>query len=416
MKILIFAHKLEIGGTQTNAIELATALRDLHGHEVVLFATPGPMVKLIEEKGLRFLPAPNDYGGHPSLPRMRALRDAVRCERPDLLHVWDWWQCLDAYYAVYLPMRVPVLVTDMNMSLTRVLPKALPTTFGTPEVLDQAKAAGRRQAELLLPPVDIHVNAPGAVDTLPFRERYGIGDGDITLVTVSRLADSMKAESLIRTVHAVRTLGRDLPLRFVIVGDGAIRAKLEQLADQVNMELGRPAVVLAGALLDPRPAYAAADIVVGMGGSALRGMAFGKSVIIVGEQGFSAPFTPETAESFYYKGIYGLGNDSPGNARLVADIRGLAEHPAQRSALGQFSRQFVVRRFSMEVVCARLEEFCRGAVTKAPKLHVIVADGLRTAAVCLRERRFLPYGHVLGRRIRVRRSKASDHTCPPPPS
>ncbi len=121
-----------------------------------------------------------------------------------------------------------------------------------------------------------------------------------------------------------------------------------------------------------------------MGGSALRGMAFGKSVIIVGEQGFSAPFTPETAESFYYKGIYGLGNDSPGNARLVADIRGLAEHPAQRSALGQFSRQFVVRRFSMEVVCARLEEFCRGAVTKAPKLHVIVADGLRTAAVCLR--------------------------------
>ena len=344
------------------------------------------MVKLVEEKGLRFLPAPNDYGGHPSLPRMRALRDAVRCERPDLLHVWDWWQCLDAYYAVYLPMRVPMVVTDMMMSLTRVLPKELPTTFGTPEVLDQAKAAGRRQVELLLPPVDIHSAPPNAVDSLPFRERYGIGDGDITLVTVSRLADSMKAESLIRTVHAVRKLGRDLPLRFVIVGDGAIRAKLEQLADQVNMELGRPAVVLAGrsgtlGQRMPRPTSSSAWAVQPCGG-----MAFGKSVIIVGEQGFSAPFTPETAESFYYKGIYGLGNDSPGNARLVADIRGLAEHPAQRSALGQFSRQFVVRRFSMEVVCARLEEFCRGAVTKAPKLHVIVADGLRTAAVCLRER------------------------------
>jgi hypothetical protein len=53
MKILVFAHHLEIGGTQVNAIEISAALRDLHGHNVVLFATPGPMVKLIEKKGLR---------------------------------------------------------------------------------------------------------------------------------------------------------------------------------------------------------------------------------------------------------------------------------------------------------------------------------------------------------------------------
>ena len=39
MKILVFAHHLEIGGTQVNAIEISAALRDLHGHDVVLFAT-----------------------------------------------------------------------------------------------------------------------------------------------------------------------------------------------------------------------------------------------------------------------------------------------------------------------------------------------------------------------------------------
>ena len=48
MKILVFAHQLEIGGTQTNAVELSAALRDLHGHEVSLFATPGPAVKLVQ--------------------------------------------------------------------------------------------------------------------------------------------------------------------------------------------------------------------------------------------------------------------------------------------------------------------------------------------------------------------------------
>lgn len=389
MKILVYAHQLDVGGTQVNAIELAAALRDVHGYDVVLFATPGPMVKLAEEKGLRFIPAPDPYV-YPSPARMRTLREAVQRERPDLLHVWDWWQCLDAYYAVYLPMRVPMVVTDMNMELTRILPKAVPTTFGVPALVDQARAAGRRRVELILPPVDVHANAPDAVDPRPFREWYGIEDENITLVTVSRLAECFKIESLLRTIHAVRTLGRELPLQLVLVGDGIARAKLGRLADEINTELGRAAVVLTGELIDPRPAYAAADIVVGMGGSALRGMAFGKPVVIVGAQGFSAPFSPETAESFFYKGIYGTGDGDISNARLVADIRRLAEHLDQLPALGAFSRQFVVRHFSLETVSARLAEFCRSAVAEAPRVDIALADGLRTAGVYLRERRFVP--------------------------
>lgn len=388
MKILMFAHKLEVGGTQVNAIELAAALRDLHGYEVVLFATPGPMVKLVEEKRLRFLPAP-DARFHPAPARMRALCGAVRRERPDLVHVWDWWQCLDAYYAVHLLMRVPMVVSDMLMSVTRILPQWLPTTFGIPELVDQAKAMGRRPVDLLLPPVDVHLNAPGAVDPMLFRERYGINEGDITLVTVSRLIRQMKGESLFRTIEAVRALGRDLPLRFVIVGDGTAFNELERIADEVNEELGRGAVILTGAILDPRPAYAAADIVVGMGGSALRGMAFGKPVVIVGEQGFSAVLTPETAESFYYTGIYGRADGNLNNGRLIADIRGLAEHPDRLPAIGQFSRQFVLKHFSLETVSAQLAEIYRSAAAERPRLRVSAVDGLRTAAVYLKERKFL---------------------------
>jgi glycosyltransferase involved in cell wall biosynthesis len=227
------------------------------------------------------------------------------------------------------------------------------------------------------------------VSPKPFIQRFGIKNGDITLVTVSRLATWMKAESLRRTVDAVRTLGRDLPLRLLIVGDGVARAELERLAAQTNAELGREAVVLTGALLDPRPAYAAADIFIGMGGSALRAMAFGKPVIVVGEQGFSAPFTSKTAEFFHYKGIFGVGDGRPDNAKLVADIRGLAEHPDQFLTLGTFSRQFVLKHFALEAVSSRLDEFCRAAAADPQPLRVAVADGFRTAAIWLRERRFL---------------------------
>ena len=201
----------------------------------------------------------------------------------------------------------------------------------------------------------------------------------------------MKAESLRRTVAAVRTLGRELPLRYVIVGDGQGRPELERLAAETNTKLGRSAIVLTGELLDPRPAYAAADIVVGMGSSALRGMAFGKPVVIVGELGFSAPFNPQTQESFYYKGIYGRGEGGASNERHVADLRGLAEHRDQFPAIGEFSRQWVLRHFALEKVSAQLEKFCCSAVAGMSQFHVAATDGLRTAAVCLRERRVLSY-------------------------
>lgn len=388
MKILVFGHWLEVGGTQVNAIELASALRDVHGHDVVYFATPGPMRALVEEKGLRYLPAPA-ADLHPSPARMRALYHALRRERPDVLHAWDWWQCVDAYYVAHLLLRVPMVVTDMSMGLVRLLPKALPTTFGTPALAEQARAAGRGRAEVLLPPVDVRANAPGAADPGPLRRRHGLRDEDLVLVAVSRLSTFMKAEGLVRTVDAVRQLGRELPLRLLVVGDGEARPRLEALAAAVNAELGREAVILAGPLLDPRPAYAAADLVVGMGGSALRGMAFGKAVLVVGERGFSAPFSPATAEGFLHGGIYGVGDGDAGNARLAAHLRSLAGDRAALRALGDFGRGFVTAHFALPHVAARLEGILSAAARERPRLGAAAADGLRTGAVWLRERRFL---------------------------
>jgi glycosyltransferase involved in cell wall biosynthesis len=389
MKILVFAHQLEVGGTQVNAIELTATLRDLHGHDVAVFATPGPMVKLVREKGLRYIPAP-EARLHPSLVRMRALREVVRQERPDIIHAWDWWQGLDAFYGVHLPMRVPVIVTDMCMSITRVLPKSLPTTFGIPELVDQARGLGRKRVDLLLPPVDVHANAPDAVDPQPFRKQYDVSDRELLMVMVSRFSESMKGEGLLRIIDVVRALGRRLPLKLLLVGDGVLRGKLQQLADAANADLGRTAVTLTGSLLDPRPAYAAADLVVGMGGSSLRAMAFGKPVVIIGERGFSMPFNAETADSFYYRGFYGLGDGDANNPQLLREVQGLAEQPERLREIGEFSRQFVVRHFSLEAVGSRLAALCDATLSEGVNVRTAAWDAARTMAVWVRERRFVP--------------------------
>jgi glycosyltransferase involved in cell wall biosynthesis len=320
---------------------------------------------------------------------MRALRQIVRQERPDVIHAWDWWQCLDAYYSVHITAGVPMVVSDMCMSLNRILPTSPLTTFGTPEMVDRARGSGRRRVELLLPPVDVNQNAPDVVSG-SLRKQFGIRDHDLLLVTISRFDEWLKGESLRRTIEAVGKLGHELPLRLLLVGDGALRPQLEQLAQGVNTSLKRPAIAFTGALLDPRPAYAAADIVVGMGGSGLRAMAFGKPVIIVGKHGFAAALTPETAESLYYRGIYGIGRGDSDGGRLEGEIRSLVTHPSLLTELGQFARQFVVKHFSLETAGARLSHYCEAAVAEQPSRLVALADGIRTAGVWVRERRFRP--------------------------
>jgi glycosyltransferase involved in cell wall biosynthesis len=388
MKLLVFAHRLEVGGTQTNAIELAAALQRWHGFEVVLYATPGPLARLAEEMGLRYVPAPDAFR-HPSRARARALVRLVREFKPDLVHVWDWWQLLDAYYSVHLGLGVPIVVSDMMMDLTRILPKHAPTTFGTPELVELARAKGRTRAELLLPPVDVEANSPDAVDPSPFQERVGLREHEIALVTVSRLASHLKGESLRRSIDVVRVHGRTLPLHLIIVGNGGARAELQELARSTNKELGRTAVTLTGALVDPRPAYAAAGIVIGMGGSSLRGLAFGKPLIVVGEHGFAEVFDRSTAEHFYHRGMYGVGSGEADAPRLAACVTRLLSRRDDFADLGAFGRSFVVARFALEVLSQKFADVCRETLRAPVSRSAAVADGLRTAFVYVRERRFL---------------------------
>jgi hypothetical protein len=112
-------------------------------------------------------------------------------------------------------------------------------------------------------------------------------------------------------------------------------------------------------------------------------MAFAKPTVIVGEQGYCAPFNPETAEDFFYRGIYGLGDGDPGNKRLFSILSDLIGHPERFAALGEFSRDFVVKRFAVEAVAATLDRFMRATLANPPGFHKAAADGVRTATLLL---------------------------------
>jgi glycosyltransferase involved in cell wall biosynthesis len=238
------------------------------------------------------------------------------------------------------------------------------------------RAARRGPTEVLEPPVDTEDNHPD-FDGSGFRRDHGLGGGPV-VVLVSRLATELKLEGLVRAIGAAELLA-DTGIELVVVGDGPARDRLERMAEAVNRRVGRRTVLLTGELFDPRPAYAAGDVLVGMGGSALRAMAFGKPVVVLGEQGFAALLEPATAERFLWHGFYGLGSGEVGPESLAALLRPLVDDADRRAELGTFARELVEKRFSLTAASSRQEELYERWLAAPPARAALLRDAATTS-------------------------------------
>jgi phosphatidyl-myo-inositol alpha-mannosyltransferase len=355
MRIIVYPHAMELGGSQLNAIQLAGAVRD-RGHEVIVLSEPGPLVDVVRAIGLEHVEIPLSR----SRPSPRVLTRLTRLARErcvDVVHGYEWPPVLEAFLGLGLWRRTPVVGTVMAMSVAPFIPRTVPLMVGTEQIRVAALEAGHRRVTLLEPPVDADADNP-SVDGAAFRAQYGIGSSEILAVMVCRLVPELKLEGLLAACEAVGALAQaGHPVRLVIVGDGRSRDAVAERAARANAAAQREVVLLTGEISDPRLAYAAADVTIGQGGSALRGMAFGKPLIVVGERGFSELLTPDSAPLFLRQGWYGLGAGSlgPGVPALRAALEKVIQSPELRQTLGTFARTLVLDRFSLRQA-ARLQE------------------------------------------------------------
>jgi glycosyltransferase involved in cell wall biosynthesis len=350
MRLLVAPHDLEIGGSQINAIDLAAGAAEA-GHDVMVYGVPGPLVDLIRSRGLDFVPArPLRYRPAPS--RIAQLAVLARTHRLDLVHAYEWPPCLDAYYGAHLVLGVPLLCTVLSMSVSPLVPRSIPLVMGTEALGDEARRTHRAPVWVLEPPIDVEGDHP-AIDGTAFRRDCGVEDERMLVVTVSRLAIDLKLDALVQAIDAADVLAGRLPVRLAIVGGGPAAAALEGRAAEVNRRWGRDVVSFLGAMSDPRPAYAAADVVVGMGSSALRALSIGRPVVVQGEEGFSKPFVPETLPYFLRHGFWGRAEEGWTVGRFAEQLQVLLADPIRRVELGAFGRRTVEARFSLSRAVAR---------------------------------------------------------------
>ncbi len=382
VKVLVYPHTMEIGGSQLNAVEIAAAVRQ-RGHDVTVISRPGPLVETVHQLGLPHVTLDPRATRTLSPRALSHLTALVRERSIDVVHGYEWPPAVEGILGPRLRLGVPVVCTIMSGAVAPFLPRNLPLIVGTGELLRYEEASGRSLVRLLEPPVNAVSNAPG-MDAGPFRADLGLDPAVPLLAQVGRMVP-VKLEGMLSACDAVGGLaGSGTPVQLVLVGDGPARPEVEEAAAKANARAGHRVVVLAGEMLDPRPAYAAADVVLGMGGSALRGMAFGKPLVVQGVGGFWKLLTPESAPQFLSQGWGGTEHDSDwrsgGAARLATILRAVLDDPATRDRLGKYGRSLVTGRFSLDHAAA-IQEDVYGLATEAgnhPARVQLARDALRT--------------------------------------
>jgi glycosyltransferase involved in cell wall biosynthesis len=352
MRVLIYPHDLGMGGSQMNAIELAARVRDL-GAETVIFGRPGVLCERIEELGLEFIQSP-DPGRRPSVRIAQELRSIAKARRIDVLHGYEWPPSLECSAATALLPDPHAVSTVMSMSVPPFIPTTIPLIVGTKQICAHERAHGRTRTHTLEPPVDLSHNVPSAEsEVAAFKRRWEVAASRPLVVCVSRLANELKAEGLVSAIAAVSGPLSDLSLQLMIVGDGPAREKIQNAAMAANV-VAPGSVIMTGELADPRPAYTAADVVLGMGGSALRALAFAKPLIVQGEQGYFQLLDERSWPTFAWQGWYGVGLDkSQGSTSLADCLRPLLGDLGRQRALGMFGRRLVVDHFSLHAAAKR---------------------------------------------------------------
>ncbi|MFQ4147833.1 glycosyltransferase family 4 protein [Arthrobacter sp. LAPM80] len=386
MKILVYPHDMAIGGSQLNAIELAAAVQKL-GHDVVVYGQPGPLVERVKDLGLDFISSPAVHR-RPTPGVATHLRRTVKELGIDVVHAYEWPPALEAVLACSGRSGAVATATVMSMAVAPFIPANIPMLVGTEQILAAEKDFGRTHAGLLEPPVDTALNGRhGEFHTAAFLDTFDAPADIFTVSIVSRLAHEMKLEGILCAITAIERLNSRYPVQLIIAGDGPAMAEVAQAAQGANAALGATRIFLTGELTDPRPAYACADVSIGMGGSALRAMAFGLPLIVQGEKGFWELLEEESLATFLWQGWYGVGSGSDDAVeRLMIILERLAKAPALRAELGQFARTLVCERFSLDVAALKQLAFYEEALEAAPARPLIE---LRHAGIAAG--RFLDY-------------------------
>ncbi len=217
--------------------------------------------------------------------------------------------------------------------------------------LEQAKRLGiRPRQEVKLIHNGLDVSEIDFLERQEARQKLGLSESDFTIGTIANFYPSKGLEYLIEAVHKLQITNYKLHPRFIIIGDGEERHKLELLIANYHLQ-GR--VILYGRLGNARNYLKAFNVYVlpsvkeGFPWAILEAMGAGLSVIAT-----RVGAVPEVIQD----GQNGLLVEPRNPAQIADKIEQLLSNDQLRNTLGTHAIQTISEHFAIDQMLRQIEE------------------------------------------------------------
>jgi glycosyltransferase involved in cell wall biosynthesis len=275
--------------------------------------------------------------------------------RPVIVHTYHG-HVLEGYFD---PLR-NAAYRSLERQLGRATDALIGVSSATVDDLVRLAIAPRSKFRVIPIGLDLEpfLSAPAGAGRA-FRREMGASADVVLLTFVGRLVAIKRVDLLLRAVARARQLGA--PIRLAIVGDGALRPRLERVAAELGV---REQVCFAGYRAEMVAVTAAADIAVlssdneGTPVSLIEAAAAGKPAVATTVGGVPDVVTPET-------GLLVPAGDAE---RLAQGILALAGDPALRATVGEQARRRVAQRFSAERLVRDIDSLYTELINE-PRAH-----------------------------------------------
>ncbi len=354
MRILLVTARMEPGGAETHIYELARELKRRE-NKVTVVSAGGKYAEMLKKQGIRHFTVPlwrrtDAPKAYPMLLRI------LRRGRFDVIHA----------HARYPAFLVSLARNAVDPSLPLVTTAHL--QFRVDPVLRRLAVWGERTLAVSAPirsylireygvsPLAVE-NTVNGIDT----DRFSPAPPDRTLLaslglkenapfrigTVSRLdPDADTAANRLLSLFSV--LAAAIPgAELVICGDGTDAEVFRRRAREINISLGRRAVVLTGGRTDVERVLRLFDLMVGVSRSAMEAMSCARPVLLLGPRGYLGVMSEAKRRRAEATNFCCL-NASPTNEEITNDIYHIFTlSPEERAEMGAYNRSVILNRFTV---------------------------------------------------------------------
>lgn len=370
LRILETIRQGTIGGGETHVLDLTQALNKDLFEPIVLSFTPGPMVDRLREMGIKTHVIETEKPFN--IFKWQQVKQLLRDERIDVVHAHGTRAGSNTFWAAK-QLGLPIIYTVHGWSFhVDQMPLVLKSRqLGEKLLLNQADVtvcvsesnhkdglafSQMERAVVINYGVNLHKYDPSRVFK-DIRGELGVTADTILVGCIARVTVQKDPFTYLRAIAAVPA---DLPIKFLLVGNGDLKEAALQLAEE--LKLGDRIIFLEARqdvpdFLNAIDVYCLPSLWEGLPIGLLEAMAMGKAVVATGVDG-----TKEAIQD----GVNGLLIPMKSPQELAQALMRMAGDAELRRTLGAAARQTVLREFNVETMTRQVEELYQQVTQKQP--------------------------------------------------